>query len=402
MVFPEKQQEHDQGTAAVGERRKDNLTVEQRLPHRGKSAESAGQRHLWHPKAVSAPAAAPLWRHRPEEWRHQAWRGRRRAGPTGPRSTSRHRAWCDGLTDWRTGDWPADWNECWRRSAADDSAGGLFLPRGSGGHGVAIFPKVSAGRCGHSHDLRHSGAIVTCCRDERLLSDLEVPLTRYRTQVMRSQTCHWHTHGPWIVWRMQRRLDSCIVQVFLWCNILKCMGVMYAWITESLGHFVSKSPANMESESVVTNNITNNNNKSSPNIAGQGHSLLFYEYSLITSATPSEDGPALFMCHLFLHQSTGGVSYTTNFQVCPTNFELCPTNLCQIWPFSGFKMTIFHRRLAKRSGPKTFLHLNSCLPGFPRIAISWHGILPHQLFPKSSTHASICWSWLHWHSNGGT
>ena len=31
-------------------------------------------------------------------------------------------------------------------------------------------------------------------------------------------------------------------------------------------------------------------------------------------------------------------------------------------------------------------NLNSCLPGFPRTAISWHDILPHQLFPKSSTH----------------
>ena len=69
----------------------------------------------------------------------------------------------------------------------------------------------------------------------------------------------------------------------------------------------------------------------------------------------------------------------------PHDFVLCPTNFCQIWLFSGFKTNILQRRLAKLSDSKNSWQVNSCLPGFPRITISWHDILPHQLFPKSST-----------------
>ena len=82
----------------------------------------------------------------------------------------------------------------------------------------------------------------------------------------------------------------------------------------------------------------------------------------------------------------------TNFQFCPTNFVLCPTKLCQIGSFSGLKTNIFHCRLAKLSDSKTFWHLNSCLPWFSKeSSISSRGILPHQLFPKSSTHGEkVC------------
>ena len=68
-------------------------------------------------------------------------------------------------------------------------------------------------------------------------------------------------------------------------------------------------------------------------------------------------------------------------QLCALPHQLLPDFI-----FSGFQTNIFHCRLVKLSDSKTFCHLNSSLPAFPGSTISWHGILPHQLFLKSSTH----------------
>ena len=62
---------------------------------------------------------------------------------------------------------------------------------------------------------------------------------------------------------------------------------------------------------------------------------------------------------------------------------LCPDNFCQILWFSGFQTNIFHRRLTRLSDLKTFSHLNSCLPAFPKTTISWHGIFPTNFFRKA-------------------